>query len=792
MRLHFDRSGSMFGTKTSKNETQISSEVRCISITHKNLENFPYQIPENNHLHRLDLSYNRMKSLPLNLTQLYTLFLAYNDFHEFPESLIDSISTYTSLDSLDISHNELKSFPVNIEKVTCLKKLDVSNNNIEYISYLKTSANTVDLLNNKLEVVPRIPKELTSLFVDRNRIATFDKSFKFLHKLSLGYNKLENIIPTISLISLEFLILPHNLIKEMPNLKECTPKLKYFDASWNKLTKFPNFPKTIETIFLSNNRITELPSLVDFEYLAQFDISHNNVVSVPKLPSAIINANFYDNFIENFEDSIVPSLRIINLCSNKLKSVPSLHENKIPFLVINFNCLQNFHFNFVYNFLTKLDLSNNELETIPNEIFSISYLYNLNLSSNRITKFDIYDFTNSKLAYLNLSNNKICTLPPNLPQNLEYLYVSNCGLSNFPENFEKNNSEIYYLDISENEISNIPLFPYLTTFKGSSNKFSRFPKFSEGIRFVDLSFNQIKQFPSINYQKLTFLDLSHNLLTTFISPQTIHHLYLSYNPLASIKTYHLDHLDISGCPCDRIKIDNVKQFITSDSKMMSNSSPTVLCHYFGDLHSILQHKYRDAFFSFQQIHGYYVFCILNAHDYQTLSQKSLYVMLNKLHARKNISSDYLKDLCDTVISDIDSIVSNPTTMLALGFLREKSMIIAYFGGFAITVLNAKGEIMREYGREIRKDDGLSNLTRQGEKIIFKINRGTTIRQISSKNDEKWMVIAPTFVLDTISTKTYVDVVSSSNNACEIARRLRNHVIASSYKDSFSICVLGFE
>ena len=799
-------------SKLEKKRKSLSANVKSISISRKNLEYFPYNIPKNNTLNRIDLSFNHIKDLPHDLNSLFTLSLAYNEYSELPKELIQAFNTYPQLISLDISHNALKAFPNELETIKTLTKLNVSHNQIEYISKIRTPIHTIDMSNNKLGIVPEMHNDQKAVFLERNRIITFNKSLHHVVKLSLGYNKLESIMNSVHLESLETFILAFNRLKTLPDLRVCTPKLKYLDVSFNKLTSFPCFPETIEHIQLSGNKITEIPNnLKNLLNLKFLDLSHNKITQIPELPSSITTLNVYDNLISSIEESNTPQLSLLNLCFNNLSTVPILKENKLPFLLISNNCLNTFEYNFSQNFITKLELSNNNLKEIPQEIFELTYLYILNLSSNQIQSFN-YDFTNSKLSYLNISNNKISELPTVLPPNLEYLYISNCGLRSLPDGFEKNN-EIYFLDISENEISQIPIFPRLKTLQASQNLFKMFPVFSDKIKFIDLSFNQIVSFPSLDHPNLTYLNLSYNNLTSFSYNAIIplKHLFLTGNPLQSIKVKDkLNQLDIVECPCTSQIVNNTDQFVSSDFKLvqtnkppcspgnppsqtnnMSIENPPIFSHIFGSMQYISQYKCKDVFICYPQ-HSAYIFCIINSQNLQIQSQELIYNTFERLHQKKPLSGDNIKEVCDSILSIMEQDIGDPVSHIFLGFLKAKSLSAAYYGGFAITILDAEGKILNEYGRKTKKDDSFSMMRRQGERVVFKIKSGVTVRKIQKNENEKWAIIAQAMVLDAISERKFVEVISTSSCAKDISRKLKNHVASSSFKQSFTIGVFGFQ
>lgn len=86
----------------------------------------PFRLP---HLRVLDLSYNRLKSLPDSVGFLFHLEELLVPFNQL-ESIPDSIIYLKVLQKLDLSHNCIKTLPDNLGKVTTLAKLNVSHNKL--------------------------------------------------------------------------------------------------------------------------------------------------------------------------------------------------------------------------------------------------------------------------------------------------------------------------------------------------------------------------------------------------------------------------------------------------------------------------------------------------------------------------------------------------------------------------------------------------------------------------------------------------------------------------------------
>lgn len=86
----------------------------------------PFRLP---HLRILDLSYNRLKSLPDSIGFLFHLEELLIPFNQL-DSIPDSIVYLKVLQKLDLSHNSITRLPDNLGKITTLVKLNVSHNKL--------------------------------------------------------------------------------------------------------------------------------------------------------------------------------------------------------------------------------------------------------------------------------------------------------------------------------------------------------------------------------------------------------------------------------------------------------------------------------------------------------------------------------------------------------------------------------------------------------------------------------------------------------------------------------------
>lgn len=208
--------------------------------------------------------------------------------------------------------------------------------------------------------------------------------------------------------------------------------------------------------------------------------------------------------------------------------------------------------------LRELDLSNNDLNTVPAKVFSsLRRLRKLYLHNNEISvvaEMALYNL--QVLQVLNLSGNKIVSLPPELLQNvsdLVELYLHNNSLTVLPLGLLTGLQQLLVLDLSHNELTN-------DWVDGET--------FEDLIRLVvlNLSNNRMTRVDAITFRNLYSLQvlrLEHNAIeavadNAFSSMYNLHTLLLSHNQLTHVDAFTLNGLYVlSLLSLDFNRIDNV-------------------------------------------------------------------------------------------------------------------------------------------------------------------------------------------------------------------------------------------
>ncbi|XP_006631164.1 osteomodulin [Lepisosteus oculatus] len=236
--------------------------------------------------------------------------------------------------------------------------------------------------NRNLKSIPNIPRHIRHLYIQFNEIEAVNaKSFTnatSLREINLSHNKIKSSMVDRGVFF---------QIKQLLQLH----------LEYNNLEDIPApLPNSLHRLFLGFNKISKLSpdALQDLTNLTILDLCNN------KLIDAAVKGKIL---------SRMKRLMQINLCNNKLKSMPSDLPSSLLQLSLENNSISSIpegYFKKTPN-LISLRISYNKLKNVPYKVFNMSNLMELNLGHNQLSKAF---FIPRVLEHLYLNHNEFVDL----------------------------------------------------------------------------------------------------------------------------------------------------------------------------------------------------------------------------------------------------------------------------------------------------------------------------------------------------------------------------------------------
>ncbi|XP_063230366.1 leucine-rich repeat-containing protein 40-like [Bacillus rossius redtenbacheri] len=278
------------------------------------------------------------------------------------------------LASLDLSSNALASLPAAVKKLDSLVALNVQD--------------------NSLEALPRelgCLSGLQRLNASRNRLATVPPALyclQELRQLSLAHNRLSELAEELGdLIMLEQLDLSHNCLATIPAGTGFLTRLTKINLSHNQLVDIPpdlmNL-RVLRELDLGHNELAALPPLGELRRLEVLLLQGNRLPAAPELQgcACLRELHLQGNRIVVLEAETLESVRqlkVLSLADNELASLPEEV--------------------FLLQHLVRLDLSNNALATLPRCLGFLPHLQSLRVEGNplRAVRSDVVQCGTARL-----------------------------------------------------------------------------------------------------------------------------------------------------------------------------------------------------------------------------------------------------------------------------------------------------------------------------------------------------------------------------------------------------------
>ncbi|XP_072522225.1 osteomodulin [Salminus brasiliensis] len=260
--------------------------------------------------------------------------------------------------------------------------------------------------HRKLKAIPGVPSHILHLYAQ--------------------YNEIEAITaePFANATSLRDINLSHNRLQSSRVQREAFKKLErllHLHLEHNNLEDVPpSLPKTLQRLHLGFNKISKITAdaIQKLTDVAVLDLCSNRLTDAGIRGKAL---------------SGMRSLMQINMCSNKLKSMPSDLPASLLQLSVENNSISSIpegYFRKTPNIMS-LRAARNKLKAVPYNVFNLSRLMDLNLGHNQLSKTF---FVPKTLEHLYLNHNDYKELNVSLmcpsvdqdsPNMLTYIRIDN-------------------------------------------------------------------------------------------------------------------------------------------------------------------------------------------------------------------------------------------------------------------------------------------------------------------------------------------------------------------------------
>ncbi|CAD7085443.1 unnamed protein product [Hermetia illucens] len=495
---------------------------------------------------------------------------------------------HSSIKHIEISGTKIQFIDDETFQSLRLESLKLVDNKIydlseRSFSSMVHSLQTLDLSGNQLQKIPLIALRklhMLSRFIGhRNDISNLDGNWGNLcDSLRSVHLSANNIAELISLeeearANYSGSFLPSHQICSFSRLK----RLMWLDLSNNRISQLPrtSLPRTIVTLDVSRNIISTFPQQL-FDHLHDLRIIslRDNLIrsiSCKEIHAKRIHLEKLDlslNLIDELQSDVFHNnysniqVRAINLEKNFIKFIPAaaFHQSKIVHLVMAFNEITKIHvdaFEGIRESLEYLDLDGNNLQAVPRAIKSLMKLKYLYLSSNHINHLSNLPDMNGSLRVLSLSGNNFSSIPIEGLRNFTELTYLNMGYNKISEILDDTfvgwGSQLQTILLRNNKITQLSngIFNGLDSIKEISLSFNdihyvsnnAFENVSRTLKILELSFGIYRDdFPKDALNPLTelvWLGLDNNNLKivnehSLATMRELSYINLSFNRITNL------------------------------------------------------------------------------------------------------------------------------------------------------------------------------------------------------------------------------------------------------------------
>ncbi|CAD7090064.1 unnamed protein product [Hermetia illucens] len=453
-------------------------------------------------LKTLDLSGNPLIQINRDMFQEELLLVSLNLRNCSLRKIdVNSFRGLANLNELNFEDNSLS--PGDIQKldVPSLRTLKLSNNNFSHIGTPGVTLGMFDklrslqhltLANCSLQSLP------DQLFSKNTNLVRLDLSDNHLSQMNRNVFNGLNVFKELKVCRNELTDFPYIALYNLTTLEILTLSGNQLSSiDFFKLNGLPN----IRNLNLKDNKITSLSGFnsVNLTQLDFIDLSENLLLSLPaNFLQHSINLQRVDLSLNRFlqmpsaalSDASLPRLSWLNLTGNPINGIFTVKEEHYPFLKELYICRTNLsiltskdfeafqalqHLHLIRNRITRispgaflklsnlltLDLSINELETVPKErLQGLRLLRTLNVSHNSLKDLEQFSSDLVSLEIFDLSFNQLDRIGKNTFRHLsglQELYLMGNRMTTVSTDAFKYLRKLQTLDLRKNYFESVPL-----------------------------------------------------------------------------------------------------------------------------------------------------------------------------------------------------------------------------------------------------------------------------------------------------------------------------------------------
>jgi Leucine-rich repeat (LRR) protein len=488
--------------------------VKKVVLSFNFLHQFPVGVILCGNLFEIDISNNRISEVPDTISRLNVLRL-FNISNNTLEALTPYIAFLLNLQLLDLSHNLISILPSPVSCLSCLTCLRLNHNALASLPIGLAAITTLKIISlngNAGLVVPsfmQLMSNLEELSISRSQMGMFGSKLSaiVMQRSEVGIIPLKKApIHTYRAKSKSWDDMMQN---DDTSVELCGLRAAFIarNVGMEQALLFVNsvsLDSNSEDFDVCAIELDSIPyEIVQFKYLTNLNISHNNIAEVPSVLGNLFymeHVYFQNNRLEMLPQSLSnwKSLVSCDISSNNMRSLPS---------AVNF-----------WIILEELDASDNIMSTIlvdshdgrtrASEFLISSTLQKLSISGNLLQSSIMIHALCTSLRVLHCNSNILLRQMP------------------FTNKYDSNHRSLNITEISLRGCvlaelpSFIRRFPFLEVIDLSFNMIEMMQE--SGIRSMhvllslDLKGNLLRTVPECisALSSLTKLDISNNLLST--------------------------------------------------------------------------------------------------------------------------------------------------------------------------------------------------------------------------------------------------------------------------------------